>query len=147
MQMGWKEYDFTNLTAKVWANLDIPIKRYDFSKCWLISCMPSSQVALCYNLWCHNYMYMNGPVHKFHKIVLFHENTSSLYIEKTVVNTVAAPPPPPLWFSIYIFFLLVSSAISHGHDDTIPLPHYENWKKNEVGKKKYVGLLSNAINT
>ena len=26
------EDDFRNLTAKVWANLDNPIKRYDFSK-------------------------------------------------------------------------------------------------------------------
>ena len=32
MQIGWMEDDFRNLTAKVWANLDNPIKRYDFSK-------------------------------------------------------------------------------------------------------------------
>ena len=30
MQIGWMEDDFRNLTAKVWANLDNPIKRYDF---------------------------------------------------------------------------------------------------------------------
>ena len=29
-----------NLTVKVWANLDNPIKSYDFSKLWLMSCMP-----------------------------------------------------------------------------------------------------------
>ena len=32
MQIGWMEDDFRKLTAKVWANLDNPIKRYDFSK-------------------------------------------------------------------------------------------------------------------
>ena len=32
MQIGWMGDDFRNLTAKVWANLDNPIKRYDFSK-------------------------------------------------------------------------------------------------------------------
>ena len=29
------EDDFRNLTAKVWANLDNPIKRYDFSKVFI----------------------------------------------------------------------------------------------------------------
>ena len=47
MQIEWMENYFRNLTAKVWANLDNLIKSYDFSKCWLISCMPPSQVALC----------------------------------------------------------------------------------------------------
>ena len=48
MQIEWMENDFRNLTAKVWANLDNPITSYDFSKFWLISCMPPShQVALC----------------------------------------------------------------------------------------------------
>ena len=35
------------LTSKVWANLDNPIKSYDFQKFWLISCMLPSHVALC----------------------------------------------------------------------------------------------------
>ena len=48
------EDDFRNLTAKVWANLDNPIKRYDFSKVSLFSCMSPSQVALFQYLWCHN---------------------------------------------------------------------------------------------
>ena len=39
MQIGCMESDFRNLTAKVWANLDNPIKRYDFSKVLLFSCM------------------------------------------------------------------------------------------------------------
>ena len=39
------ENDFRNLTAKVWANLDNPIKSYDFLKFWLISCTPYSEVA------------------------------------------------------------------------------------------------------
>ena len=40
------EDDFRNLTAKVWANLDNPIKRYDFSKILLILCMSPSQILL-----------------------------------------------------------------------------------------------------
>ena len=45
----WKimENDFRNPSAKVWANLDNPIKSYAFSKFWLISCLPPSRVALC----------------------------------------------------------------------------------------------------
>ena len=46
MQIGWMEDDFRNLTTKFWANLDNPIKRYDFSKVSLILCMSPSQVAL-----------------------------------------------------------------------------------------------------
>ena len=44
MQIGWMEDDFRNLhvTAKVWANLDYPIKRYDFSKGFInfVVCCP-----------------------------------------------------------------------------------------------------------
>ena len=54
MQIEWMENDFRNLTAKVWANLDNPIKSYNLSKFWLTSCMPPSQVAQCQYLWCHN---------------------------------------------------------------------------------------------
>ena len=32
IQIEWMEDNFRNLTAKVWANLDNPIKIYDFSK-------------------------------------------------------------------------------------------------------------------
>ena len=46
MHIGWMEDDFRNLTAKVWANLDNPIKRYHFLKVSLILCMSPSQVAL-----------------------------------------------------------------------------------------------------
>ena len=46
MQIGWMEDDFRNPTAKVWANLDNPTKRDDFSKVSLILCMSPSQVAL-----------------------------------------------------------------------------------------------------
>ena len=46
MQIGSMEDDLRNLTSKVWANLDNPIKRYDFSKVSLILCMSPSQVAL-----------------------------------------------------------------------------------------------------
>ena len=61
MGKKWFEDDFRNLTAKLWANLDNPIKRYDFSKVSLILCMWHSSnicdvttVQLC-----------NGTVHKF----------------------------------------------------------------------------------
>ena len=54
MQIGWMESDFRNLTAKVWANLDKSNQELWFSKLLLISCMPPSQVALYYNLWCHS---------------------------------------------------------------------------------------------
>ena len=63
------ENDSTNLTAKVWANLANPIKSYDFSKCWLISCMPPSQVTLCDVITAQSLS--NGIVHNFHKILLF----------------------------------------------------------------------------
>ena len=46
MQIGWMEDDFRNLIAKVWTNLDNPIKTYDFSTVSLILCMSPSQVAL-----------------------------------------------------------------------------------------------------
>ena len=72
MQIGWMEDEFRNLTAKVWANLDNPIKRYDFSKVSLISCMSPSQVALFYYLWCHNRQYncLMELYTNFYKILL-----------------------------------------------------------------------------
>ena len=45
MQIGRMEDDFRNQTAKVWANLDNPIKSFDFSKVSLILCRSPSQVA------------------------------------------------------------------------------------------------------
>ena len=83
--IGWMENYFRNLTAKVCASLDNPIKSYDFSKFWLISCMLPSQVALCYNLWCHNSTTVsNETVHKFHKMLLFMKTLSSLYFHTLV---------------------------------------------------------------
>ena len=58
MQIGWMEDDFRNLTANVWANLDNPTKRYDFSKVSLILCMSPSQVVTTVQL-------SNGTIHKF----------------------------------------------------------------------------------
>ena len=59
------EDDFRNLTAKVWANLDNPIKKYDFSKVPLISRMsPSHVMSQQYN--CLMELYR-----KFYKILLF----------------------------------------------------------------------------
>ena len=65
MQIVWMEDDFRNLTAKVWANLDNPIKRYDFSKVSLILCMSPSQVALFQYRDVITVQLSNGAVHKF----------------------------------------------------------------------------------
>ena len=46
MQIEWMEDDFINPTAKVWANLDNPIKRYDFSKVLIILCMSSGTLLI-----------------------------------------------------------------------------------------------------
>ena len=72
------ENNFRNIpvTTKVCpGKFGYPFKSYDFSKFWLISCMPPSQVALCYILWCHNSttVYRNCTQNntKFHKIIFF----------------------------------------------------------------------------
>ena len=44
MQIGWMEDNFRNLTAKVWANVDNPIKRYDGNL--LISVMSQQQQSI-----------------------------------------------------------------------------------------------------
>ena len=59
-----------------------PIKSFNLSKFRLISCMPPSRVALCYNLWCHKFITVqlsDGNVHKFLQNSTFHENKSSFY--------------------------------------------------------------------
>ena len=75
MQIEWMENDFRNLTAKLWANLDNPIKSYDFSKFWLkfLVCRPLRWH--CANI-CNvtTVPLSNGTVHKFHEIFTFHEN-------------------------------------------------------------------------
>ena len=69
-----------NLTAKVWANLDNPIKRYDFSKVSLILivCRPlrwySSNICDVTTV-----QLSNGTVHKFLQNLTFHENVSSFF--------------------------------------------------------------------
>ena len=48
MHIYWMKNNFRIITTtQVWANLDYPIKRYDFSKFWLISCLSSFHVAQC----------------------------------------------------------------------------------------------------
>ena len=72
MQIEWMENDFRNLTTKVWENLDNPIKRYDFFKVlvnFLYAALSGGTVLIS----------VNGTVHKFHNILTFHENASSLY--------------------------------------------------------------------
>ena len=49
------EDDFRNLTAKVWANLDIPINKYDFSKVSLISAYIFNKCEIYLNLEPPNY--------------------------------------------------------------------------------------------
>ena len=73
MQIGWMEDNFRNLPAKVWANLDNPIKRYDFSKVSLICvCRPlrwhSSNICDVTTV-----QLSNGTVHKFLQNFTFHE--------------------------------------------------------------------------
>ena len=81
MQIEWMENGFRNLTAKVWANLDNPIKSYDFSKFWLNSCMPPSQHCAQNYLWCHNNYCLMELYTNFNKKkkITFHENAPSLY--------------------------------------------------------------------
>ena len=47
IQSGWTENDFRNLTAKVWAILDNPIKSYDFFLIKFMYMYAAFQVALC----------------------------------------------------------------------------------------------------
>ena len=65
------EDDFRNLTAKVWANLDNPIKRYDFSKVSLFCvCRPLRWHSS--NICDVTTVLSNGTVHNFfYKILLF----------------------------------------------------------------------------
>ena len=79
MQIGWMEDDFRNLTAKIWANLDNPIKRSDFSKVSLFCvCRPlrwhSSNICDVTTV-----QLSNGTVHKFLQNFTFHKNVSSLF--------------------------------------------------------------------
>ena len=74
------EDDFRNLTAKFWANLDNPIKRYDFSKFhYFCVCRPlrwhSSNICDVTTV-----QLSNGTVHKFLQNYIFNENVSSLLI-------------------------------------------------------------------
>ena len=70
MQIGWMKDDFRNLTAKVWANLDNPIKRYDFSKVSLLLCMSPSQVALLISVMSQQYNCLMELYTNFYKILL-----------------------------------------------------------------------------
>ena len=67
MQIRWMERDFRNITANVWANLDNPIKSYDFSKFLLISCIECRPLMWpCVNI-CDvtTVQLSHGTVHKF----------------------------------------------------------------------------------
>ena len=75
----WKN-DFRNLTAKVRANLDNPIKSYDFSKFlvnFLYAALSGGTVLI--SVMSQQLQLSNGTVHKFYNIFTFHENVSSLY--------------------------------------------------------------------
>ena len=74
------ENDFRNLTAKVWANFDNPIKSYDFSKFWLMCLYAAlSGGTVLISVMSQQYKMSNGTLHKFHEMFTFHENASSLY--------------------------------------------------------------------
>ena len=86
MQIEWMENDFRNLTVKsLGQNLDNPIKSYYFSKFWSISCMPPSQVALCWYLWCHQqYTCLMELYTYFTKFSLFMKMASSPLLTRYV---------------------------------------------------------------
>ena len=66
------EDDFRNLIAKVWANLDNPIKRYDFFKVSLILCMSAlSGGTLLISVMSQQYNCLMVLNTKFYKILLF----------------------------------------------------------------------------
>ena len=71
---------FTNLTAKVWENLNNPIKSYDFSKFWLISCVATlSGGTVLISVMSQQYNCLLELYTNFYKMFTFHENVSSLY--------------------------------------------------------------------
>ena len=66
------EDDFRNLTAKVWANLDNPIKRYDFQKVSLILvCVALSGGTLVISVISQQYNSLMELYTNFYKILLF----------------------------------------------------------------------------
>ena len=84
MQIEWRENYFRNLTAKVCANLDNPIKEVQ-SRAMIFQSSGSFLVCRPLGWHCANIcdvttvQLSNGNVHKFHEIFTFHENASSLY--------------------------------------------------------------------
>ena len=86
------ENDFRNLTAKVWSNLDNPIKSYDFSKFWLISCMHAvlsdSGGTVLISVMSQQYNCLMELCTNFTKFFTFHEDASSLYFvrDKMIVH-------------------------------------------------------------
>ena len=65
------EDDFRNLTAKVWAKLDNPINRYDFSKVSLILYVALSGGILPVSVMSQLYNYLLKLYTNFYKILLF----------------------------------------------------------------------------
>ena len=80
MQIGWIESDFRNLTAKVWANLDNPVRELWFFKV-LINFLYAalSGGTLLYSLPCHRRARMEHSTCTSHNFTSRHENISSLY--------------------------------------------------------------------
>ena len=74
------EDDFRNLTAKVWANFDNPIKIYDFLK-GLINFVyvTLSGGTLLISVMSQQYNCLMELYTHFYKIILFHENVFSLF--------------------------------------------------------------------
>ena len=66
------ENEFLQSQQEKFGQIRIIQSRTMIFKVWLISCMPPSQVALCYNMWCHNSIQLsNETIHRFHKMLLF----------------------------------------------------------------------------
>ena len=78
MQIGWMAKWIRNPTAKVWGNLDNPIKRYVFFKVFINFLF----AALSGGTLLQSVMSQHGnclmELHKFN-ILVYHENVSSLY--------------------------------------------------------------------
>ena len=72
MQIGGMEDDFRNLTAKVWANLNNPIKRYDFFKGFInVVYVALSGGTLLISLMSQQYNCLMELYTIFYKILLF----------------------------------------------------------------------------
>ena len=106
MQFGWMENEFRNLTAKVWASLDNPIKSYAFSKFWLFLYVGLwGDTLLQYVMSQQHKCRMELHVHKFHKIVLF----MKIYQDFALINSYNFSP---CWIE-HLFLIIITPRSSN----------------------------------